>query len=100
MDSPILVQIVGAPAACAEGVQDTWRKVADWVSGQLAARFGEAVRVEYFDLFDSACPPMPPSVQLPVVYISGELFSSGGKINSPAIRKPVETLVYPNDRLG
>lgn len=94
MDTPVIVQIVGAPVACAGGVQDTWREVATWTAGQLAARLGEAVRVEYFDLFDPTCPPVPPGAQLPVVYISGELFSSGGKINGPAIRKRVESLTH------
>ncbi len=97
MGSPILVQIVGAPVTCTGGVQDTWRKVADWTAGQLAARFGETVRVEYYDLFDPACPPLLPGTQLPAVYINGELFSSGGKINGPAIRKRVEDLVHFDD---
>ncbi len=74
----------------------TWREVATWTAGQLAARFGEAVRVEYFDMFNPACPSLPPGAQLPVVYVNGELFSSGGKISSPAIRKRVEQLVHLN----
>ncbi|MBE7470905.1 MAG: hypothetical protein DPW09_21745 [Anaerolineae bacterium] len=92
MTPPVAVQIVGAPVACAEGVKDTWREVAALTGDQLRRRFGEAVRVEYFDLFDPACPPVPPGSQLPLVFINGEVFSSGGKISVPAIRKRLESL--------
>ncbi|RPI24236.1 MAG: hypothetical protein EHM70_21545, partial [Chloroflexota bacterium] len=74
-----VVQIVGAPIACAEGVRDTWREVAAWAAGQLGARFGRAVRVDYFDLFDPACPPLPDGAQLPVVIVDGKVLSCGGK---------------------
>lgn len=93
MSAPAYVQIVGAPVACADGVKDTWHEVATLTGDQLRRRFGEAVRVEYFDLFDPACPPVPPGSQLPLVFINGEVFSSGGKISVPAIRKQLESLV-------
>jgi hypothetical protein len=93
MSAQTVVQIVGAPiTACGEGVKDTWRELAEWTAGQLTARFGQAVRVEYLDLFDPACPPLPTGAQLPVVYINDELFSSGGKINGPAIRRQIEAV--------
>ncbi|GAB4414248.1 MAG: hypothetical protein Fur0044_08870 [Anaerolineae bacterium] len=92
MTPPVAVQIVGAPVACAEGVKDTWREVAAMAGDQLGRRFGETVQVEYFDLFDPTCPPVPPGSQLPLVLINGELFSSGGKISVPAIRKQLEAL--------
>lgn len=87
-----LVQIVGAPVACADGMKDAWRDIAALTGDQLHRRFGEAVQVEYFDLFDPACPPVPVGSQLPLVFINGELFSSGGKISIPAIRKHLESL--------
>ena len=90
MGAPIVVRIIGAPVACAEGVKDTWREIATWIGGNLATRFGEEVQVAYFDLFDPACPPVP---QLPLVYVNDELFSSGGKLNGPAIRRRIETLI-------
>jgi len=93
MGAPIVVRIIGAPVACAEGVKDTWREIATWIGGNLTARFGEEVQVAYFDLFDPACPPLPPGAQLPLVYIGDELFSSGGKLNGPAIRRRIEALV-------
>ncbi len=85
-----VVQIVGAPVACADGVKDTWREVATWAAGQLVARFGSSVRVDYFDLFDPACPPLPDGAQLPLVLVNGQVVSSGGKVSVPAIRRHLE----------
>jgi hypothetical protein len=92
MTMPIVVHIIGAPAACAEGMKDTWRAVAAWAAGQLAARFNGSVRVNYFDLFDPACPPLPPGAQLPLVLVNGEVLTSGAKISVPAIRRRLEAL--------
>jgi hypothetical protein len=92
MNTPVLVQIVGAPIACSDGVKDSWRQVVNWAAGQLKARFGEEVNVRYFDLFDADCPSIPAGVQLPLVLVNGEVFSSGGKISVPLIRKRVEAL--------
>ena len=96
MSAPILVQIIGAPIACKEGVKDSWREVANWAAGQLKVRFGESVQVKYYDLFDANCPPIPKSAQLPLVLVNAELLSSGGKISVPAIRKRIETLGIVN----
>ena len=97
MNTPIVVRIIGAPVTCAEGVKDTWREVAAWAGGQLAAKFGEAVQVRYYDLFDADCPSMPPGAQLPLVLVNGGIFSSGGKISIPTIRKGLEALgLRPN----
>ena len=57
--TPIEVQIIGAPLACADGVKDTWREVARHAADQLSARFGDRVHVQYFDLFDADCPALP-----------------------------------------
>jgi hypothetical protein len=91
-EKTINVQIVGARVACAEGLKDTWREVAAWAAGQLENRFGEAVSVSYYDLFDADCPPLPQEAKLPVVLVAGELFSSGEKISVPGIRKVIERL--------
>jgi hypothetical protein len=105
MITPVPVQIVGAPVACAAGVKDTWRTIAKMARDQLHRHFGEAVQVDYFDLFDPACPPLPSEVQLPVVFIAGRLFSSGGKISVPAIGRAVEstlrsiTAITPKEKL-
>ena len=93
MSEPILVQIIGAPIACKEGVKDTWREIAEWASGQLHQRFGEGVQVQYFELFDPACPPMPSEAQLPLVLVNGEVLSSGGKISVPMIRVKIEAIL-------
>jgi hypothetical protein len=92
MSSPVVVQIIGAPAACKEGVKDSWREVAKWADGQLRQRFGESVQVQYFDLFDPACPSMPPGAQLPLVLVNGEVLTSRGKISVPALRRKIETI--------
>jgi disulfide oxidoreductase YuzD len=92
MSEPVVVQIIGAPIACKDGVKDTWREIAEWASGQLRQRFGESVDVRYFDLFDPACLPMPPGAQLPLVLVNGEVLSGGGKISVPAIWRKIETI--------
>jgi hypothetical protein len=89
---PIVVQIIAAPVACADGFQERWREVASLVAGQLERHFGSTVEVKYFDLFDPTCPPLPPGVELPVVLVAGEVLSSGGKISVPLIRKRIETV--------
>jgi hypothetical protein len=95
VEAAIVVQIVGTPVACAAGVKDTWREVAGWTAGQLRMRFGDAVRVEYYDLFDPDRPSLPPDAQLPMVTVNGVVLTSGGKISVPAIRKLLEELVPP-----
>ena len=99
--SVIAVQIIGAPMVCADGVKDTWRDIAKHAADQLTARFGDKVRVQYFDLFDADCPALPAHAQLPLVLIEGEVQSSGGKISTPAIRKRIEALsVISDDHRG
>ena len=87
MTSPSVVQIIGAPIACAEGVKDSWRDAAAWAAGQLRVRYGDAVRVDYYDLFDPDVPALPPQAQLPVIIVDGVVVSSGGKISIPAISR-------------
>jgi disulfide oxidoreductase YuzD len=92
METAIIVQVIGAPVACAEGVRETWRDVANWAAGQLAARYGAAVRLDYLDLFDPACPALATGAQLPVVLVNGEVLSSGAKISMPALCRRLEGL--------
>jgi hypothetical protein len=92
MAPTVTVEIVGTPVACAEGVKDTWREVAQYAARQLAGRYGEAVSVRYYDLLDEDCPPLPPDAQLPLVMVRGEVVSSGGKVSVPAIRRKLEGL--------
>lgn len=95
---PASVQIIGAPVACAEGMKETWREVAAWAAGQLTARFGPSVQVQYFDLFDPACPPLPAGAQLPLVLVDGQVVTNGGKVSMPAIRRRLEALgLRPDD---
>ncbi len=91
--APLRVRIIGVPtAACGGGVGDAWRATAAWATSQLAARFGDTVRVEYFDLLDPDCPSLPPGAQLPLVSVGDQVLSSGGKISLPAIRRQLEAL--------
>ena len=92
MSKPIFVKIVGSPVACKDGIKDSWREVAEWAAGQLRARYGDQVNVEYFDLFNPNCPRMPPDSQLPVVFVENKVISSGGKISLPLICKKIEEL--------
>lgn len=87
MTGPTLVQIIGSPVACAEGFTDAWRQTAGWAASQLKPKFGDAVQVVYFDLFDPTCPHLPPDASLPVVIIDGEVLINGGKISLPLICK-------------
>ena len=93
MTQVIAVQIVGAPIACEGGLKDSWRETARWAEGQLQARFGEAVEVQYYDLFDAGCPAVPQGAQLPLVLVEGQVLSSGGKISIPVLRRRIEELM-------
>ena len=83
----VTVEIVGVPIACGDRVKDSWRGIAAWVSRELERAFGEAVRVQYHDLFEAWCPILPAGAKLPIVLIDGEPITVGGKISLPAIRK-------------
>jgi hypothetical protein len=93
MSEPVLIQIVGAPVACAEGTKDSWRGVSSWVEGQLRVHFGDRVQVKFYNLFDMDCPPIPAEAQLPLVLIEGQVVSSGAKISVPHLRKKIEELI-------
>jgi hypothetical protein len=86
--------------ACAGGVKDTWRDLAGWMAGKLQARYGTAVSVTYYDLFDVSCPALPPNAELPFVLINDEVLSSGGKLSMPAIRRRLDTLGIFSDADG
>ena len=98
MNERVLVQIIGAPVACGNGVNQTWREIAAWTAEQLRYRFGESVRTAYYDLFDPDCPP--PDAQLRCVLADGAVLSSGGKISVPAIRQRIESLLQPQEQAG
>lgn len=90
MSASVLVQIIGAPITCKEGVKDSWRDVSAWAAGQLKTYFGDAVQVKYYDLFDADCPSMPAGSQLPLVLVNSEVTINGGKISIPALRRKIE----------
>lgn len=92
MSAPVQVQIIGAPIACKDGVKDSWREIAQYVAGKFKVQFGNAVSVVYFDLFDPGCPAIPPNAQLPLVLVSDQILTSGGKISMPIIRQKLLAL--------
>ncbi len=97
----IVVRIYGAPTACSTGVTDAWRDAATLMGRQWKERFGDRVDFEYVDLFGPEASRFPhvlaqvsqDNLALPLVYIDDELFSSGGKLNGPAIRRRIEALI-------
>jgi disulfide oxidoreductase YuzD len=90
MVTPVRVTIVGAPVACGTEVKDTWRELATWIAGELRRRYGDAVEVDYHDLFDPDSPSLPAGTHLPLVLLDGRVLSSGGKLSVPVIRKALE----------
>lgn len=90
-----IIQIIGAPVACADGMKETWRDLAGWIGGKLRVRYGTAVTTTYYDLFDPDCPPLPPGSELPLVLVNGAVLSSGGKISMPIIRRHLDALGVP-----
>ena len=93
INAVVLVQIIGAPIACKDGVKDSWREVASWAENQLKRHFGTAVEVKYYDLFETDCPKMPAEAQLPLVFVNGEVTINGGKISIPLLRRKIEEVL-------
>lgn len=92
MTAPLRIQIIGAPLACATGVNETWRELGIYFAGQLRERYGPMVETTYTDLFDPACPPLPPAAQLPLVLVEGHVLINGGKLSLPLIRRYLGSL--------
>lgn len=95
-NNTIEVTIVGAPIACEEGVKEAWRDVAQWAFKRLQAKYGDKVVTRYFDLFDPDCPQFPAESQLPIVFVNGNIISSGEKVSMPLIKKKIEVLTSAN----
>lgn len=75
----VLVQIIGMPVACMEGVSDPWRSRAVWLAMRLQARFGDAVRLEYHGFYDADCPPQPVGTAFPLVRVGDTIVQAGGQ---------------------
>ncbi len=95
----VTVRVFGVRTANNCGPQDGWREATEWVGRSLRTRFGDQVRVEYFDLFFDAIDAFPKAMdvvaqgaQPPLIFVGDELFASGGKISGPAIRQHLEAL--------
>jgi disulfide oxidoreductase YuzD len=100
MKQAVTVHIFGTLAACREGTVDSWRDTAAFARQALSKRFGNQVVVEYYDLFSPEMDRFPEVMtlvatgqgQVPLVFIDGELLSSGGKISLPDIRRRLEAM--------
>ena len=96
------------PRPCSIDVTDAWRDVATLMGPQWKERFGDRVDFEYVDLFGPEASRFPhvlaqvprDNLALPLVYIDDKLFSSGGKLNGPAIRRRIEALINTADGNG
>ena len=101
----VVVRIFGTLTACSTGVTDGWRDTAMMIGRQLKERFGDRVATEYFDSFGPEMDRFPDvlaavsqdGLTLPLVYVNDELFSSGGKINGPAIRRRIGVLTQASE---
>ena len=80
---PIVVRVFGVPttSGCDGGTKGgTWRDATEWVARSLKTRFGDQVRVEYFDLFLDAIDAFPQVMGLvargeakpPLVFVGGD----------------------------
>lgn len=99
----VTVRVFGVRTANNCRPQDGWRDATEWVARSLKTRFGDQVRVDYFDLFFDGLEAFPKAIdavaqgaQPPLVFIGDELFSSGGKISGPEIRKRLEMVEFAN----
>jgi disulfide oxidoreductase YuzD len=99
----VTVRVFGVPttSGCDCGTNTgTWRDATEWVARALRTRFGDQVRVEYFDLFLDAPDAFPQVMELvargeakpPLVFVGEELLSAGERISGPAIRRRLEAL--------
>lgn len=95
MSCHVLIVAVPSSAGCAP--DKTWRAAAELVSRRLAARFGDAVTVEYAELFspDMARHPeveawiLSGEATPPIIVIDGVRRFSGGKLMVSAIERAV-----------
>jgi disulfide oxidoreductase YuzD len=103
----VTIRVFGAPTACSGGVSDGWRSAALAVGDRLVQGFGDRVHFEYVDLLEPEMDRFPRVVerisserlQLPLVFIDDELFSAGGKLNGPGLRRRVGELLSENPYL-
>lgn len=97
------VLIVGLPSPAACAASKTWRAAAELVFGRLHARFGDAVTIEYAELFgpdmdrhrDIERSIAEGEATAPIVVIDGVQKFAGGKLMVSAIERAVAELVDP-----
>ncbi len=99
MTVPVAVRIFAVPmGACDPG--KTWKAAADMVARRLRERYGDAVRVEFVEIFSPASfvyqdilERVGRGEQAPFVTVNDELIQTGGKLSEPAIRRKLNELL-------
>lgn len=99
MSCHVLIVGVPSPADCA--ADKTWRAAAELVFNRLVARFGDAVTVQYAELFGPEMSRHPHveswiasgEANPPIVAIDGDRRFAGGKLMVSAIERAVAEIV-------
>lgn len=89
---PIPVYIFGLPdAACGQGM--TWSAAAAYVRRRLQNKFGDAVTLDYIEIFSARCFDFPEVIERlqaggkpPIVLVGGQFVDQGSKISEPVLR--------------
>ena len=91
MPRALSITIFGTPTGLAKdgSKEEGWRQLAKWLRKQLKRQFGEQVLVEYVDLLADDLSQYPcalnlirsEDVQVPLVFVNGELYSHSQKIS-------------------
>ena len=103
MPDPVqaLVAVVAVSGGSCAG-KPTWETATGLLRSQLQRRFGEAVSVEYIELFSPRSLELPEVLQgigdetlrLPVVLVNGEVLTSGTKLNEGVVARKIAELLH------
>ncbi|GAK56672.1 hypothetical protein U27_03635 [Candidatus Vecturithrix granuli] len=99
MKHKVIVRIFALPmVACDPG--KTWKAAAEMMARRLKDRYGDAVQVEFVEIFAPESFQYPEILALlqndqapPFVTLNGKLIQSGGKLSERAIRTVIEELL-------
>lgn len=97
------VEILAVSAGACAG-KPTWETATSLLRRQLLRRFGEAVSVEYIELFSPRSRELPDvlqgigdeSLRLPIVLINGQVVSAGAKLNEGFLARKIAEILHLN----
>ena len=100
---PAVVRIFALPiAACDPG--KTWKAAADMIARRLRERYGEAVRVEFVEIFSPASflyqdilDRVGRGEEAPFVSVNDKLIQVGGKLSEPSIRRALDAMLVQHE---